>query len=125
MKRLTIYYWICMGLLLAGIGIGSVFDVIAYPESVKIVTSLGYPAYLVPVLGIARLLGLTALLVPGFPRIKEWAFAGLVFDVSLAMYSILAAGNPVTMITFPVIILLIVIAIYILYHRRLKTSVSN
>lgn len=87
MKKLNVFYWICTGILFPAIGIGSVLDIMSSPDSVQVFTSLGYPAYLGPFLGVAHLLGLAAILIPKFPRLKEWAYAGLAFDIIGAIYS--------------------------------------
>jgi uncharacterized membrane protein YphA (DoxX/SURF4 family) len=49
---------------------------------------LGYPVYFIPFTGVAKVLGIIAILIPGFPRIKEWAYAGLFFDLIGAIYSV-------------------------------------
>ncbi len=55
--------------------------------------ALGYPAYLMTLLGAWKLLGVAALLVPGFPRLREWAYAGFAFQLSGAAFSHVAAGD--------------------------------
>jgi hypothetical protein len=125
MKKLTIYYWIVTGLLIPMLGIGSVFELAGNPDSVQIVTSLGYRAYLSPFLGAARLLALVAIVAPNYPRLKEWAYAGLVFDIVGAIYSQLAIGNPVFNIVFPVVALAVVFASYILHHKRAKLKIPT
>ena len=64
------------------------------PDAVAFMTALGYPPYFTPFIGVAKLLGSIAILIPGFPRIKEWAYAGLVFDLIGAVYSQIAVGMP-------------------------------
>ncbi len=105
MKRLNVAYWIFTGLLIPSLGYGSVMELLGNPQSVAIITSLGYPAYLSPFLGAARILALVTIFTPKFPRLKEWAYAGLVFDVIGATYSQIAVGNPLTYTIFPIIIL--------------------
>ncbi|HRG79756.1 MAG TPA: DoxX family protein, partial [Cyclobacteriaceae bacterium] len=68
-------------------------NILSAPEWVEIFKQLGYPPYMLPFLGVAKLLGVIALLVPGFPRIKEWAYAGMFFDLTGAVYSGLAVGG--------------------------------
>jgi hypothetical protein len=123
MKRSTIFFWIFTGLLIPALGIGSVFEIMKDPDSVKIIVGLGYPAYLSPFLGVTRILALIAIFLPGFPRLKEWAYAGLVFDVTAAIYSQVAAGNPITYMIFPFIILLVIIGSYYFYHEKMKKEV--
>ena len=55
---------------------------------------LGYPPYLLLFLGTAKILGVAAVLAPGLPRLKEWAFAGLTFDLIGALYSHVSVGDP-------------------------------
>lgn len=123
MKKINIFYWIFTALLVPTLAIGSVMEITGNPDSVQVMTSLGYPSYLSPFLGVARLLALIAIFTPGFPRLKEWAYAGLVFDIIGAIYSIIAAGQPVSYIIFPVIILGFVLSSYFLYNKKteLKT----
>ncbi|MFJ7753985.1 DoxX family protein [Peribacillus muralis] len=81
-EREYIIFWICTGLLVATMGIGSIPDIMSVPDAVELYTHLGYPSYLLPYLGIAKLLGIAAIFAPGFPRTKEAAYAGFTFDVS-------------------------------------------
>jgi len=120
MKKINIIYWIFTGLLILILGVGSVFDAIAAPEAVAYVTRLGYPAYIVPFLGVAKLLGIIAILIPGYPKVKEWAYAGLTFDLIGAGYSHMAYGDPAAN-WLPLFIFLFVIAgSYIYYHKKEK-----
>jgi hypothetical protein len=122
MKRTNILYWIFTGLLVPTLGIGSVSEIMGDPKSAEIITALHYPAYLSPFLGVARLLALIAIFIPGFPRLKEWAYAGLVFDVTGAVYSQIAIGNPVFHIIFPAVLLIAIFISYYLHHKRLSTK---
>jgi hypothetical protein len=93
MKKLVIIYWIFTGVLIMLMGFGSIPNIMSSPESVALFQQLGYPSYLLPFLGVAKLLGVVAIIVPGYARIKEWAYAGLVFDLLGASYSIIAVGG--------------------------------
>jgi hypothetical protein len=73
---------------------GGVVDLLGAPWAVAGVTVLGYPAYLVTILGVWKVLGAVAITVPGYPRLKEWAYAGVVFDLSGATVSHLVADSP-------------------------------
>jgi hypothetical protein len=86
-------YWILTGVLAAFMLLASIPDVLRVPEAVAIFMHLGYPKYLLPLLGIAKALGVLAVVVPGFPRLREWAYAGLTFDLSGALYSHLSIGD--------------------------------
>jgi hypothetical protein len=74
----------------------SVPDLLRIPQAVSIIGHLGYPVYLLPFLGIAKTLGVIAVLIPGFQRLKKWAFAGLAFEVIGALFSHLSVGDPVS-----------------------------
>lgn len=122
MKKTKVIYWILTGPMIALLGLGAIFDAISAPEAVAHITHLGYPAYLVPFLGVAKLLGIVAILVPGFPRLKEWAYAGLVIDLVGAMYSHAAAGEAPA-VWMPMIVLLGVVAgSYVFYHKLQKPA---
>jgi uncharacterized membrane protein YphA (DoxX/SURF4 family) len=120
MKKLKIFYWIFTGLLLAGVGIGAVFNALSTPESVEYITALGYPAYVVPFVGVAKILGLIAILIPGFPRVKEWAYAGITFDLIAATYSLIASGRPVSEWAGMILFFILIAGSYYFYHRIRK-----
>ncbi|HTF27924.1 MAG TPA: DoxX family protein [Flavitalea sp.] len=119
MKKINIYYWICTGILIPALGIGSVYGIISHPASLIQFTHLGYPGYLAPFLGVARILGLIAIFTPKYPRIREWAYAGLAFDVIGAIYSQIATGQPFMSLFFPLMDVLLLFGSYYLYHKRL------
>ena len=119
MKKVTIFYWICTILLIPAFGIGSVMGIVPNEQTIQFFNSLGYPVYIISFLSVAKLFGLTVILQPKFPCLKEWAYAGIAFDIIGAIYSILAIGSPLTHIIFPVIAFLILLASYFLYHKKL------
>ena len=117
MKKTNILYWIFTGLFAAFMLLSAIPDIISDPVAIQgMHTELGYPLYFIPLIGVAKLLGVIAILVPGFPRIKEWAFAGFAFDLLGATYSIIAIGKPDWM--FMVLPLLFLVIAYTLYHKR-------
>src|SRR5215216_2622785 len=80
--------WIFTILASALMTLSAIPDVLRVPSAVMVFRHLGYPEYLLPFLGMAKLLGVAAVLAPGLAaRIKEWAFAGLTFDLIGALYS--------------------------------------
>lgn len=119
MKKTKIIFWVVTGLLAIMLGIGSVYDAISAPEAVEHVTRIGYPAYIVPFLGFAKILGLIAILVPGYPRIKEWAYAGIFYDLLGAFYSHIAFGDGPDMWA-GFIIGFALIAVSYIYHHKLQ-----
>lgn len=86
--------WVVTGLMAALMLLSAVPDVLRIPDAVTVFTHLGYPSYLLPFLGTAKILGVAVALTPGVPRLKEWAFAGLTFDLTGALYSHLSVGDP-------------------------------
>jgi hypothetical protein len=88
MKKINILYWTFTGLLALLMFFSGVQNAMVTPESVELLTAkLGYPNYIIAFLGVAKILGAIAILVPGFPTLKEWAYAGLFFDLLGATYS--------------------------------------
>ena len=113
-------YWILTGVMAAFMLTGSIPDLLRTPQAVEIFGHLGYPTYLLPFLGTAKILGLTAVLIPGFGRLKEWAYAGLIFDVTGAFYSHLSVGDPVSAWVFPVIALVLIVGSYVFARLRMR-----
>jgi hypothetical protein len=120
MKNRKIFYWIVTGLAAALMLLSSIPDLLRSAQAVAIVGHLGYPVYLLPFLGTAKALGVVVLLVPGFHRIKEWAFAGLIFDVSGALYSHLSVGDPASGWMPACVALLLLGSAYFLYRHQLS-----
>lgn len=120
MKKIKIIYWIFTILLAVLMTIGSIPDVIMVPEARTLFQHLGYPMYLLPFIGIAKLLGVVAILTPGFNRLKEWAYAGFVFDITGALYSHIAVGDPAS-VWLPLIIgYVLIFGSYIYHHKKLN-----
>jgi len=88
MKKNKIIYWSTTGLFAAFMTFSAIPDMLKVPEAMQFITHLGYPEYFIPFIGLAKLLGSIAILIPSFKKIKEWAYAGLVFDLIAAVYSI-------------------------------------
>jgi uncharacterized membrane protein YphA (DoxX/SURF4 family) len=120
MKRGKLWYWITTGLMAAFMLMSAIPDIMRHPEAEAIFTHLGYPLYFLPFIGVLKVLGVVAILVPGFTRLKEWAYAGLVFDLIGAIYSHLSVGDPVNVWGFPVIALVLVTASYYFHRNRIK-----
>ncbi|MBP0723646.1 DoxX family protein [Bacillus sp. RG28] len=124
MKKITIPYWIFTVLVVVFMGVGAITDTVKAHDAVELFKHLGYPEYLLPFLGIAKILGIIAILIPGFPRIKEWAYAGLVFDLTGAMYSNIAVDGISAGLSF-LIGYIIIVGSYVYYHKRQKSGLLN
>ena len=117
MKKRNILYWMLTGIMAALMLLGSIQDVLRVPAARAWFVHLGYPSYLLPFIGIAKILGVTAVVAPGTRRLKEWAYAGLVFDLLGATYSHLSVGDSFAWI-IPVIGLLLVAGSYAFYRKK-------
>ena len=119
MKKTKTIYWI-FTILFAAVMLGSAIpDILVVPVAVEGFRQIGLPAYLVPFMGIAKLCGVVAILVPGYPRIREWAYAGLIFDLVGATYSV-ALGKSVAACTPMFILIGIGLLSYTWYHKIVK-----
>jgi hypothetical protein len=119
MKKTTTIYWILTGLFAAFMLFSAIPDIICTPEAVTFMhTHLSYPVYFISFIGIAKALGVIAILVPGFPRVKEWAYAGLSFDLIGAVYSLIAVDGFSGGIFFMFIPLALAAGSYVFYHKR-------
>ena len=117
MKKTNILYWIFTSLFAAMMLFSSIPDVLSDPIAVQgMHVELGYPLYFIPFIGVAKVLGVLAILVQRFPRLKEWAYAGLFFDLIGATFSIAAIGKPDFI--YMILPLGLGIASYILYQKR-------
>lgn len=109
MKRRTIVYGISTGLAALALAGGGFGQVSRSPEMVENMLKLGYPVYFMVILGTWKLLAALALVVPGTPRLKEWAYAGLTFLLTGAFVSHVAAGDPFGNSIAPLTILAVVL----------------
>jgi hypothetical protein len=94
MKAKSIAYWtttILVALPIGSGGVGQILQFRANPHGV--VPALGYPLYFFAILGVWKVLGAIAILVPRYPRLKEWAYAGIFFDLTGAAASCGAVGG--------------------------------
>lgn len=95
-KRNRIIYWVTTIFLSIGMTAGGVQQILQIGGYNEIVSSLGYPLYLLSILGAWKLLGVVAILIPKFPLLKEWAYAGFFFAMSGAFVSHLVVGQAFT-----------------------------
>lgn len=114
MKTQTIGYWVTTGLVALAMAAGGALDVIGAPAVLEAVEKLGYPAYVATLLGTWKLLGAAAILAPGMPRLKEWAYAGMFFDLTGAALSHAAVHDPAPKIITPLVLAALAIASWLL-----------
>lgn len=119
-RRDTILFWVFTGLFSAFMLTSTIPNILSAPEWVEVFKQLGYPLYMLPFIGVAKLLGIIALIVPGYPRIKEWAYAGLFFDLTGAVYSGLAVGGFDPLMLVMLVPFITGTLSYIYHHKRLR-----
>jgi len=100
LKAKTMLYWASTSLIALETFLGGIVDltrgrtgVVSGPLVTQVVTSLGYPVYILAIVGIFKIPGAVTIVVPGFLRLKEWAYAGIVFELSGAVVSHAACGK--------------------------------
>lgn len=122
MKKTKIIFWIFTVLFTLAMLSTAVPEILNLQDGNKFMLQLGYPPYLNMFLGVAKILGVIVLLIPGFPRLKEWTFAGFFFDLAGATYSQVAVGwpHPDPGILFMGVFFLLFLGSYVYYHKLLK-----
>ena len=123
MKKIRIFYWITTGLLALLMAFSAISSLVSTGPALEFFKGLNMPAYLISFISIAKILGVVGILIPGYPRIKEWAYAGLIFDLIGAWWCNFSSGKT-TAEWFPIIIFIgVAFASYFLYHK--KTAVQT
>jgi len=124
-KRNKIIYWVTIGLLafcMLPQGLAQIFRTKGYAD---IIAHLGYPLYLLYIIGGWKILGVIAILIPGFNLVKEWAYAGFFFVMSGAVFSHIASGDSIKEIAPSLFLLILTVAAwYSRYVYRKVTSVK-
>jgi hypothetical protein len=117
MKVLKITYWICTILIVALMLFSAISTFNPNAQSVAMLKHLQLPLYLLQFLAIAKIGGAAALLVPGYPRLKEWAYAGYFFDLLGATWCFIAIGDPVAAWIPMFVFIAILAGSYFSYHQ--------
>lgn len=108
-KRNKIIYWIATLWLALGMLATGIVQLMKIDKEVMNFNQLGYPLYLMTLLGIWKILGVIAILFPKFPLVKEWAYAGFFFAMSGAIISHIAAGDSVKELFGPTLLLVLTV----------------
>jgi len=132
-KRNKIIYWIAtLWLALGMVSTGAVqllrqqSEGALAPPGVYGIIHLGYPVYLLTILGVWKMLGVVAVLIPKTPTLKEWAYAGFFFTMSGAIVSHLAVGDPLASLLPSLLLLfLTLVSWYFRPAARTLTSVKQ
>ena len=111
-------YWVTTGFGAFALTAIGAADLVRVPSVIQGLTHLGYPSYLATILGAWKLLGVAAIVAPRLPRVKEWAYAGIFFTLTGAAMSHAASGDPAGNILFPLVLLGVVVASWLLRPAR-------
>jgi hypothetical protein len=117
----NLFYWVPT-IFIAGIWLsGALASLFRVQVSMEVFHRLGYPGYFVTLLGSAQLLGVAALLAPVPRTLREWAYAGLAFDACAATASLVAIGEPISKLGFP----LFALALLLVSHQAWQSHAGN
>lgn len=108
-KRNRIIYWIFTAWLALGMTSTGIVQLMKVKEEVDMFAHLGYPEYLLTMIGAWKILGVVAVLIPGFPLLKEWAYAGFFFCMTGAIVSHMALGDPIGEVAPPLLLLVLTV----------------
>lgn len=122
-KRNKIIYWIFTLWVSLGMVSTAIVQLMKHQDEVQNFTKLGYPLYLMTIIGIWKILGVIAILIPKTPLLKEWAYAGFTFVMSGAVISHLIVGDPFGT-TFPALLLLILVLISWYFRPADRKTIS-
>ena len=122
-KRNKIIYWIATLWLALGMTSTGVVQLIKMKEEVEMMDHLGYPIYFLTIIGIWKILGVFAVLIPKFTLLKEWAYAGFFFVMSGAIFSHLACGDAPITLFGPILLLILTIVSW--YFRPLERKIVS
>jgi uncharacterized membrane protein YphA (DoxX/SURF4 family) len=122
-KTKKIVYWVSTLWLALGMTSTGVVQLMRPPADIEMMSRLGYPSYLLIILGVWKLLGVIAVLVPKFPLVKEWAYAGFFFAMSGAIISHIVVSDPVSQI-FPPLLLLVLTVVSWYFRPESRKMIS-
>jgi hypothetical protein len=118
MKKINLSYWI-ITIIFAGFMIFTALSDLNVDKTTSFITMLGYPPYFAPFIDIAKIIGSIAICIPAFNRIKEWAYAGLFFDLAGATYSVVIKYGVDVSIVFMLLPMVFLFASYFLWHKKM------
>jgi uncharacterized membrane protein YphA (DoxX/SURF4 family) len=110
MKTKTSVYWASTALVSLDFLAGGIANLTRPPMVIEGMAHLGYPAYFATILGFWKVLGAVALIAPRFPRVKEWAYAGIMFDLTSAAVSHAVVGDATGHVIAPLVFVALTLA---------------
>lgn len=124
-KRNKIIYWIATIWLSLGMLSSGIVQLLHVKEETDFITHMGYPEYFLTILGIWKILGVVAVLIPKNLVLKEWAYAGFFFSMSGAVYSHIVLNNPLSEIFPPLLLLILTVTSWYFRPRDRKIVSVN
>ena len=118
MKKIDIFYWLVTGLMSVLLLLSAFPDITKSADALAFFKHLGYPEYLLPFIGVMKISGVATILIPRFPKLKEWAYAGLVFDTLGAAYSHISSGDEFGEWLPALVALILIVISYVLHTKR-------
>lgn len=123
MKKIKVLYWIFTILFALIMFSTAIPNVMMSADSVALIhTTLGYPQYFIMLVGVAKILGVIGILIPGYPLVREWSYAGLFFDLSAATISGIAVQGFHPAQLFMLVFFAPGVLSYIYYHKKLRAE---
>ena len=124
-KKTNLLYWIFTILFAGLMAFSAIPNLLNTPESRQLLHDmLGYPVYFIPFIGLAKLLGVIAILIPSLKKIKEWAYAGLFFDLAGAVYSGIAVAGGIDPMMLAMLVWIVPgILSYIFWNRKMNAQI--
>ncbi len=118
-KKTKTLYWIFTILFALIMFSTAVPNVLMSQDSIDLIhTRLGYPEYFIMFIGIVKILGVIGILIPGYPRVREWAYAGLFFDLAAATVSGIAVDGFLPGQLGMLVFIAPGVVSYIYYHKK-------
>lgn len=121
-KRNKIIYWIATLWLALGMTSTGIVQLIQMEDEVKNFSNLGFPLYLMSIIGVWKILGVIAILIPKYPLLKEWAYAGFFFAMSGAAISHIVVGDKAITLFGPLLLLLLTLLSWYFRPNERKTA---
>ncbi|HKX87304.1 MAG TPA: DoxX family protein [Flavobacterium sp.] len=126
-KRNKIIYWVATLWLSLGMTATGIVQLIQLPEEAEKMEGLGYPLYFLTIIGVWKLLGVVAVLIPKFPLLKEWAYGGFFFLMTGAVFSHLAVQDSAGEYFGPILLLVLTVVSWYFRpeNRKLMLNINS
>ena len=124
-KRDKIIYWIATIWLSLGMASTGIVQLLKVEEEVESMNRLGYPIYFLTIIGVWKILGVIAVLVPKFALVKEWAYAGFFFSMTGAIASHISVNDPIGELFPPLLLLVLTVVSWYFRPETRKVTTIN